>query len=88
VIDEELRAPAEEVRQRGVALVGFESVFLVDADPRQFLASPRQLVATPRELLLRAEQLEPRCQPFFSVPVMCFVIVLLSLGCRSSGYAG
>src|SRR5262245_23265831 len=35
VIDQQLRAPAEEVRQRGAAFVGLESVLLVDPNPRQ-----------------------------------------------------
>jgi len=48
VIDEELRAPSEEVRQRGAPLVGLEAILLVDPDPRQFLTPPRQLVAAPR----------------------------------------
>src|SRR5205823_2410623 len=68
VVDEELRAPSEEVEQRGAALLGFESVLLVDPDPRQLLPPPRQLVAAPRELLLRLEQLEPGCKPFFTCP--------------------
>src|SRR2546425_4939101 len=66
VVDEELRAPSEEVYQRGAPLVGLESVLLVDPDPRQLLPSPRQLVAAPRELLLRLEQREPRCEPLFT----------------------
>src|SRR5207247_3762115 len=68
VVDDELRAPSEEVGQRGVALVGLESVFLVDPHPRQLLPPARQLVAAPRELLLRREQLEPRGQPLFTGP--------------------
>src|SRR5882762_7827346 len=68
VVDQELRAPFEEVCQRGAPLVGLESVLLVDADPRQLLPSPRQLVAAPRVLLLRLEQLEPRCEPIFTCP--------------------
>src|SRR6266446_2700505 len=68
VVDEELRAPPEEVGQRGAPLVGLESILLVDPDPRQLLPSPRQLVAAPRELLLRLEQLEPRCEPLFTCP--------------------
>src|SRR6202040_3406551 len=68
VVDEELRAPTEEVRQRGASLVGLESVLLLDPDPRQLLPSPRQLVAAPRELLLRLEQLEPRCEPLLTCP--------------------
>ncbi len=65
MIDEELRAPLEEVAQRGLALVGFEPVRLVDPYPRQFPAPPRQLVASPRQVLFGLEQVEPRCQPFF-----------------------
>src|SRR5437870_1831108 len=68
VVDEELRAPSEEVDQRGAPLVGLESILLVDPNPRQLLPSPRQLVAAPRELLLRLEQLEPRCEPLFTCP--------------------
>jgi hypothetical protein len=44
VIDEELRALPEEVRQRGAPLVGVEPILLVEADPRQLLPPPRQLV--------------------------------------------
>ena len=72
VIDEELRAPSEEVRQRGASLVGLESIRLVDPNPRQLLPPPRQLVAAPRQLLLRLEQLEPRCKPLFTCPGLVF----------------
>src|SRR2546427_3129032 len=68
VVDEKLRAPSEEVCQRGAPLVGLESVLLVDPDPWQLLPSPRQLVAAPRQLLLRLEQLAPRCKPLLTCP--------------------
>src|SRR5438067_10230756 len=68
VVDEELRAPSEEVCQRDAPLVGLESILLVDPNPRQLLPPPRQLVAAPRELLLRLEQLEPRCEPLLTCP--------------------
>src|SRR5262249_12677445 len=68
VVDEELRTASEEVGQRGVPLVGLESILLVDSNPRQLLPPLRQLVAAPRELLLRLEQREPRCQPLFTCP--------------------
>src|SRR2546426_11046785 len=48
VIDEELRASSEEVRQRGSPLVGRESILLVDPNPRQLLPPPRQPVAASR----------------------------------------
>src|SRR5438094_408965 len=68
VVDEELRAPSEEVCQQGAPLVGLESILLVDPNPRQLLPPPRQLVATPRDLLLRPEHLEPRGEPLFTCP--------------------
>jgi hypothetical protein len=66
VVDEELRAPSEEVCQRGAPIVGIESIRFVDVNPRQRLTPPRQLVAAPGELFLRLEQLEPSCEPFLS----------------------
>src|SRR5918996_311913 len=85
VVDEELRAPSEEVRQQGAAFISLKSVLLVDLNPRQLLTSPRQLVATPRELLLRLKQLEPRCQPLFTCPgpVLRHRCCLLPLGVHS-----
>src|SRR3989449_8598464 len=68
VVDEELRAPSEEVCQRGAPLVGLESILLVDPNPRQLLPPPRQLLPPPRQLLLRLEQLEPRCEPLVTCP--------------------
>src|SRR5438128_4684087 len=68
VVDEELRAPSEEVGQRGAPLVGLESILRVDPHPRQLLPPPRQLVAAPRELLFRLEQLEPRGEPLLTCP--------------------
>src|SRR2546422_2087552 len=65
VVDEELRAPSEEIRQRGAALLGIEFVLLVDPDPRQLLPALRQLVAAPRQLFLRLKQLEPSGKPLF-----------------------
>ena len=68
VVDEELRAPSEEVCQRSSPLVGLKSILFVDPDPGQLLPPPRQLVAASRELFLGLEQLEPRCEPFFACP--------------------
>src|SRR5216117_4433268 len=79
VIDEELRAPSEEVCQRGAALVGVEFVLLVDPDPRQLLPPSRQLIAAMRQLLLCLQQLEPRRKPLFTCPG-------LVLGHRSPPY--
>src|SRR6266704_4814280 len=66
VVDEGLRAHFEEVFKRGAPLLGLKSIFLVDADPRQFLSPPRQLVAAPRQLLLLLEQPEPGLQPLIA----------------------
>ena len=66
VVDEELRAPSEEIGQRGAALVGLEAVLLVDSNPRQLLPLPRQFVAAPGQLLLGLEQLQPGRKPLFT----------------------
>src|SRR5579885_2512750 len=68
MVDEELRAPAEEVGERGAPAIGLEAVLLLDLDPGQLLPPPRQLVAAPRQLLLRLQQIEPRRQPFLACP--------------------
>ncbi len=85
MVDEQLRALLEEVRQGGAPLVRVESILLVDPNPRQLLPLPRQLVTAPRELLLRLEQLEPRCEPFFPCPGLCAWSSLFSpfFGCPS-----
>jgi hypothetical protein len=66
VIDEELRASAEEIGKRRRSLVGFEAVVLVDAHPWQLLPQPCQLVAAPRQRLLNLEQLQPCRKPLFA----------------------
>ena len=48
VVDEEPRAPSEEMCERGGPFIGLESVLLVYPDPGQLLTLPRQLVAEPR----------------------------------------
>src|SRR5581483_2750321 len=63
VIYEELRAPAEEIRERRAPLVGVEAILLVHAHPGQRLAPPGELVTEPRELLLGFQQLETRREP-------------------------
>src|SRR5919106_5960559 len=66
VVDDQLRAPAEQVFERSAPLVGLEPVLLVDPNPGQLLPPPRQLVAAPGKLLLGLQQLEPRGTPFFT----------------------
>src|SRR5439155_3435253 len=82
VVAEQLRAPAEEVCQRGAPFSSLDAVLLVDPNPRQFLPPPRQLIAAPRELLLRLEQLEPRREPLFTCPGL----VLRHRSCLLSGF--
>jgi hypothetical protein len=48
MINEELRAFPEEVGEGRFALVGLESILLVDPNPGQLLPPPRQLVAAAR----------------------------------------
>src|SRR5262249_33554304 len=68
MVDEELRAAAEEIRQRGVAFVGLEPILLVDPNPWQFLTPLRQPVAASRQLLLRLEQVDTRSEPLLAGP--------------------
>src|ERR1035437_1932209 len=48
MVDDELRAAAEEVEKRNASRVALESLNLVHPDPRQFPALSRQLIAEPR----------------------------------------
>ncbi|EJZ18034.1 hypothetical protein RCCGEPOP_27694 [Rhizobium sp. Pop5] len=66
MIDEKLRAPAEEILQRGIAAFGVEAILLVDPDTGQLLAFGRQRIALPRQFLLLLEQIEPRRQPLLA----------------------
>src|SRR5262249_39361782 len=66
VIDEQLRAAVEEVRERFRPFVGLERVLLLDRDPRKLPAPAGELVASARMLFLRGEQLRTRRQPLLS----------------------
>src|SRR5262249_25584245 len=79
VVDEELRASPEKIRQRGASLIGLESILLADRDPRQFLTPLSQLVAEMCQFLLALEQLHPCCQPLFTCSglVRCHTSYLL-----------
>ena len=69
MVEEELRAPPEEIHERGAAFIGLvEVIVLVESDPGQRLAPPRELVAAPRQLLFFLEQREARLEPFFTGP--------------------
>src|ERR1035441_4008110 len=47
MVNDELRASMEEVRQQRASLLGFESILLVDRNPRQLLPLSSQLIAAP-----------------------------------------
>jgi len=66
VVDQELRAAAEEIGQRGGALVGLEPVRLVHPNPRQRLAVAGHLVAAVGQLLLFLKEGEPGGEPFLA----------------------
>src|SRR5207245_8545594 len=89
VVDEELRAPSEEVRQRGAPLVRLESILLVDPQPRQLLPPPRQVVAAPRELLLGPRAARAGLRATLYVSRFCASSLLLAVSCspaRAGGY--
>src|SRR5690349_8168758 len=63
VVDEHLRAPAEQLSERLHAVVGVEAVVLVDPDPRQLTAATGELVTAAGVRLLVVEEFESSLQP-------------------------
>jgi hypothetical protein len=57
VVDEQLGATVEELRQRPRSLLRFESVLLFHRQPGQLAALSGELIPDPRVLLLVLEQL-------------------------------
>jgi hypothetical protein len=83
--DAQLRAPSEEVFQRGGPLVGLESILLVDLNPRQWRRR-RASSSLRRVSSFSASSNSSRAASHsLSVPVMCFVIALLSFRRMSFG---
>ena len=80
VIDEQLRAPAEEVRQRGAPLIGLESILpcrsAPTATPAAAAPARRCAALVPSPSLSSSSRAASHSS---RVPVICFVIVLLSL---------
>jgi hypothetical protein len=70
VIDEDLRALPEEVRQRAAPLVGLESILLVGPNPWQFLPSPALINAAATGPLQRCRLVHP---PGLSLRLECFL---------------
>jgi hypothetical protein len=68
VVDEQLRAPVEELRQGLLPVVRLEGVLLLDWHPGQLLALSGKVVAMAHVLLLGVEQLAPRRQPLLPGP--------------------
>src|SRR5438132_13040456 len=56
VVDDELAALAEEIREHLPAILALEDVFLLDPLPRQVPALPAELITTTGELLFRGEK--------------------------------
>src|SRR5919198_105306 len=66
VVHEQLRALAEQVGQRGFAVLGLEAVVLLDGHPRQRLALPGDRVAAAGRDLPGLEQLEAGREPLLA----------------------
>jgi hypothetical protein len=66
VVDEELRAPTEQVSERCGAGFGLEPVVLLDRDPGQFLATAGEVVTAAGQLFLGLEQLEAGGEPLLA----------------------
>src|SRR5207248_8891467 len=66
VVGEQLRAPVEEVAQRLLAVLGFELVLLVDADPGQIATRSRDLLVSLGMLGLELGELVPGHLPLLA----------------------
>jgi hypothetical protein len=66
VVDEQLRASVEELREGLGPVVGLERVRLVDSHPWQLAAHARELVAAPGVFLLEPQQLNACRSPLFT----------------------
>jgi hypothetical protein len=85
VVDEQLGAAVEELRQGLRAVVGVEAVLLLDPQPRQLAALPGQLVAHPGVLLLALQQLLAGSRPLLATHDLVLGHHALLSGCKSSG---
>jgi hypothetical protein len=65
VIDDELGAPVEEIRERKSAIRPLELVGFFHPFPRHRHSAARQRITLAGEFLLGSEQLEARFQPVF-----------------------
>src|SRR3984893_673869 len=63
VVDQQLRAPAQELLQRPRPLGGLEEILLVDPYPRQLAPLACELIAHAGQLLLALEQLHASSEP-------------------------
>src|SRR5262245_25588228 len=66
MMNDQLAAAFEKVRQSHFALRRVEDIFLLHLDPWQLAALPRQLVAGLGELLLIRQVRRARSQPFLA----------------------
>jgi hypothetical protein len=66
VVDKQLRASTEQIKQRLLSFVRVENVFLVNRHPWQLLPAARHLVAATGELFLCLEQVQARREPLLA----------------------
>src|SRR5436190_10676265 len=66
VVDDQLRARLEKVREGARAADSIEAVFILQLDPGQLPPLLSQLVTEPGVLLLPSEQRSPRREPLFA----------------------
>src|SRR5436190_18851634 len=72
VVDDQLRAPVEQLRECARAFARIEAIHLLHLYPRQLASQFRQLVTEPGVLLLPSEQRLSRGQP----PLACSDLVI------------
>jgi hypothetical protein len=72
MIDQKLRAPAEEVCERRAPFVRFEPIVFVDSHPRQFLPVTSYLISSVRQVFFFHKQLLPCRNPLLSTHDLVF----------------
>src|SRR2546429_9842611 len=73
VVDDELAALAEEIREHFLAILALEDVFLLDPLPRQVAALTAELITTTGELIFRGEKKRVGGDPVLVTHVSLFV---------------
>jgi len=85
VVDQELRAPSEQVCQRGAAFIGLEPVLLSTRTHGRFCRRRASSSLRRFSSFSASSSSTPRCEPLFSVPVFVSSLSALHDSIRRPG---